>query len=322
MRIAGLALSLCLGVLAAGCASIEGFPERVEDPDTTLAEIRKAYFLPDANVMDIYNAKTGAAEKQDYRNEVIANHMRAIDIRFGQFVADMNAQGNISNLSLDFIGVTSGAVGAAVTGATASRILSALSTVVAGERTSIDKNLYFEKTLPALFAIMEAERAKIRLNLLRASALPVSDLSLTEALSLLEQYYYAGTLPGAIAKLTSVAGDERSSSEQALTVVRDRKFLDQAARERVDSLLTLVGGLTNAQAIDVLANPPSPLDGFVDSFVKARLGGNTVDSAEGQRRLSQGDNAKNLLKSVVVLIEERSEENVEKWTATVRGLGG
>ena len=158
-------LLLVSAALLQSCASISGYPDRSEDIDKTLASLHERYFLPQVNVIENYESLNTPQEKRSYRNEVATAHMRAIDINFSEFRRRMNKQGNLSSLSFGFVGTAVGTAGTTVTTATASRILSALSTVVATERTDIDKTLYLEKALPALFATMEAERTKVRVDI-------------------------------------------------------------------------------------------------------------------------------------------------------------
>ena len=210
-------LLLVSATLLQSCASIEGYPDRSEDVNKTLASLQKEYFLPDVNVIEEYK-KREAKEQQSYRNEVVTAHMRAIDINFSEFRRRMNKEGNLSSLSFGFVGTAVGAAGTTVTTATASRILSALSTVVATQRTDIDKTLYFEKALPALFATMEAERTKVRVDIERSLTLDTAEYTLAQALGDLERYYNAGSLPGALASITTTAGGTKQKGEKEIGI--------------------------------------------------------------------------------------------------------
>ena len=76
-----------------------------------------------------------------------------------------------ANLTIDTLGVVIGAAGAAVTGSDGSRVLSALSGGISGTGTAINKNLYYERTLPALLALMDAKRDEIRAEILAGMTL-------------------------------------------------------------------------------------------------------------------------------------------------------
>lgn len=308
---------LVFAALLQSCASISGYPDRSEDLGKTLASLQEKYFLPNVNVIEKYERLGDPQEKQSYRNEVVAAHMRAIDINFSEFRRHINKEGNLTSLSFGFLGATVGAAGTAVTGAAASRILSALSAVVATERTDIDKTLYLEKALPALFATMEAERTKVRVDIERGLTLNTADYTLAKALSDLERYYNAGSLPGAFASITTTAGRTKQKGEKEIVDIQKAKYVAQAAQQRVKAVLAMAEKLDNTAALEIVTNPPSPLDEYTLNAVKRSLRGNRINSLKARNLMNEGTNAKKILKMILSLINDRSQENLAKWVASI-----
>ena len=76
-----------------------------------------------------------------------------------------------------------------------------------------------EKTVIAIATAMHANRLKIEVRIRKGLKRPASDYPLGLALSDLEEYYYAGTVLGALVGITEVVGSEGKAAERDLTVV-------------------------------------------------------------------------------------------------------
>lgn len=316
-----LFIAFALGAICiSSCASTNGFPERPDQPSEALGELRKKFFPPDADVLAAYQASPDAT-KRSYRDTVVYGRMLAFDLQFSIFQEAIYEEGVNLNLALDIIGLGLGGAGAAVMNAETSRILSALSGGITGSRSSINKNLYYEKTLPALIVLMEAEREKVKAEIIQGLSQEVDKYSLGQALVDLERYFLAGSIPGAVAAVAKTAGQTKKEAEDKLEIERTKAFADPAAQARVDNLLDLADALPVGSAWTILQNPPSNLDSYVSDAVRNRLGGNALGTPAAAARLSgavNDNNAKQILKEVLVLIEDRSPENLSKWEAALR----
>ena len=215
---------ICIPLVFAigGCASTSGFPERPEAAEDTKAALIEKYFLPKTNILKDYE-KTPKEEKKAYRNEVVYGRMAAIDIEYGLFKEAIYEEAVGSNLSIDILGITAGAAGAAVTGAAASRVLSSVSTVISGTGTAMNKNLYYEKTMPALLALMDARRAEVRADILDGLLLSVAIYPLSRAIADLERYLHAGSIPGAISGVVKAAGKVDATVQIRLQALAERE---------------------------------------------------------------------------------------------------
>ena len=294
----------------AGCASVGGFPERPESASKKLDELRKQFFLPGKNVLKEFDEEEDPVKKRQYRDRVVYGRLLAIDMQFGLFKEAIYEEGIFTNLSTDILGVAVGAAGAVTTGADASRILSALSGGISGTGTAINKNLYYERTLPALIALMDANREKIRAEILKGLIRSVEVYPLGSALADLERYFQAGSIPGAVASVTATAGETKANFEKEIATVRDRTFA-------IDELLNLADKLENDDALDLLCRPPSKIDLYTLNAVKSRLDGKDLCSSESEAILKTDSRAKEVLKMILVLMSDRSKENTKIWKAAI-----
>jgi hypothetical protein len=76
--------------------------------------------------------------------------------------------------------------------------LAALAAGVTGSRAIIERDYFYEKTVPALVAQMNAERKKALIPILNGMARSIDDYSIVAAISDLDDYYQVGTFAGAI----------------------------------------------------------------------------------------------------------------------------
>ena len=152
------ALGLLATMLLSACATASGIPRAAYD---TAAEIEMAapYFKSDVD--EIYHAKTGP-ERARYRNRVVYNRMRACDVYYDIFIREVSANRAKGAVAADSaVLLLTGAAGQIKPASTAA-ILSALSGGIVGVKGSVDKQFYYDSTLPALIAQMESGRATVR----------------------------------------------------------------------------------------------------------------------------------------------------------------
>ena len=305
-------IATLLVLVLAGCASTRGFPERPESVPEKLTKLQEKFFLPGMDVLEEFDKQNDEKMRRTYRNNVVHGRLLAIDMQYGLFKEAIYGEGVSSSLIFDILGVSVGAAGTAVTGAEASRILSALSGGLSGTSTSINKNLYYQRTLPALLALMDAERTKVRVEILEGLVQTSEKYPLGRALSDLERYLQAGSIPGALSAVTATAGETKAEAEKKLEIVRKKDFVDPQLQSLVDELLDLVEKLPSGVAFKILQAPPSKLDSFVSAAIKGRLGGKELSVLQDKEQ-----EAKKTLKMVLVLINDRSKENIVSWKAAM-----
>ncbi len=309
---------LPLVLVVCGCVSIGGYPDRPESVTEKLRKLQELYFLPAKDVLADFDGQPDG-EKREYRDMVVHGRLLALDLQYGVFQEAIYREGIVSNLSIDVLGVAVGAAGAAVSDADTSKLLSALSGGISGTGTAINKNVYYERTLPALLALMDAKRDEVRAEILGGLTLNHLEYPLGRALADLERYLQAGTIPGAIAEVLATAGETKARAESQIDIVRSEVFATARAQAQVDELISLANDLGDSAAAEILQNPPSEIDGNTLRAVKARLGGTDLSQASSVFA-EEPAKAKEILKMLLVLLANREQENLENWEAAMQSL--
>lgn len=199
-----LGLMICFSAALWGCSSITGTPKPAIDTDYTITRYREDLMrLADKPPSECGGIKQG-----------INKALTVMDLRYAEFVDDISVESKTKATTTDFLLVGLGLAGTAVGGAGAKTVFNALSTGVASMNTSIDKNFFYEKTLPALIAKMNADRKQQQLLIIeRLKTCDRGGYSWFEAVHDLTDYYSAGTLLGAIASVSKDAGVKQTDSE-------------------------------------------------------------------------------------------------------------
>src|SRR5581483_3708743 len=115
----------------------------------------------------------------------------------------------------DILSLSLNLAGAAVGSATTKTILAAIAAGVTGSRAIIERDYYYEKTVPALVAQMNVSRKQALIPILQGIGQTIDQYSIANALDDLNTYYCAGTFTGAINAIqANAATTDASVSEQ------------------------------------------------------------------------------------------------------------
>jgi hypothetical protein len=217
MRATLLLAILCLSACAAGCVASAGYPTSAENVKAELAAMQP-YFK--AEVFAKYEGKTTEPDRQKLRNEIVNGRLRAIDLNFHQFERAMNLQGNVVSISTDVAVLALSAAGATIASAGTKATLAAISGGITGGKTAVDKDLFFSKTMPALFAQMEALRKGVLVRIVAGLQMDTAQYPLPQALNDLGDYANAGSIPAALQGISAAAGQESQAKDQQLQELR------------------------------------------------------------------------------------------------------
>jgi DnaJ-domain-containing protein 1 len=226
-RATRLALVLLSTLAGTACSTLRGTPERYQSAESIVASI-------DLTADDV--AALAVADNQSERNRLQNKALAVIDLRFNEFVRALAA--DRADSSATAAGTTLGAstAGAFVDGVKAKTNYALFAAGVVGAFGIVDKNYFYEKTVPALVAGMRAARAKVLLRMRQGQMEALAHYNGVAALQDLEDYYTAGTVLAAIAEVTARAEDDAAQAlgqVRALEVPSDaeiahRKTLSQA----------------------------------------------------------------------------------------------
>lgn len=299
-------------ILLSGCASMSAYPERATDPQGELTAMNR-YLQPSAiTKYDAQNdSERDGLSKRVWRNEVVNARVRATDLYFNAFQQKLFQEGVGLGIATDWM-VLALNVGGSVAGGAASA-LSAASAGVVGAKAAFDKNVFFDKTMPALLANMMAKRKEVLVRIREGLIKDVDEYPLTLALNDLETYYNAGTIPGALVDIAETAGAVAKEADKKLTVLlskeRTKEFPSPERQARVKQLLERIDKLSDSKALDLEKAPPVVRDQEIEKAVALR-------DPTNQRSI-RGAVAREMLKMRAVL-SERSDADLAAWEAAVK----
>jgi len=170
---------------------------------TTATTIPAEYQM--AKALEDMGDLTDATKKRELRNRVAAVYLAAADARYHEFRSALAKDMKGSNFGLDLGVLGLSGLGSIAKGA--ANEFSAGAAALTGTRASLNKELYFEKTLPALIVSMEANRLKPRGEIMRhLREDDVVQYPLEQAFADIANYQMAASLDGAIEQITTAAG--------------------------------------------------------------------------------------------------------------------
>ena len=204
-------------LLLSGCpAALQGYPETKPD-DVSTAE--SAYYLSAQSVKDYDKSPS-----EELRNNIIDARMRVRDRNFREFKKSLYQEGLKLGLGVDWLLLTLAGATATVGGETLKAALGAVTTGIVGAKASFDKRAFMEKSLAGIFAQMKAQRAVVELSIRTKMSSGIDVYSVHLALSDLEKYYDAGTLPDALDGIIQGANVKSEEAEDKLAKFRVIKF--------------------------------------------------------------------------------------------------
>jgi len=185
------------------CASFDGHPQPVIalNQNVDLA----AKYPVDQALTNFYALKT-VQERTEYRDKIIGIYIVTADARYQQFRRLLSREVKGSNFGLG-TGALALSTVASVAAERAANILSAGAAALSGAKTGLSKEVYFEKTLPALMAGMEANRTRVRTTILERMQKPADTYTLAHAFLDLSNYETAASLDSAIDMVTREASN-------------------------------------------------------------------------------------------------------------------
>jgi len=223
---AGLGRGLLLVALASlgACAAFQGQPDpvisRAAASDPSGYSLQRALGPLNMTVLGVYHSPDnddrcvtlGATEtrcgldQEQYRNYVIGAYLAAANDRYGEFTRRLRLQSRGSSVALD-IGALGLSTGASLAGERTANVLAAIAAALGGTRATLEREVYFDRTVPALIGAMEAARTRLRAVILAGLRKPVNEYSLEAAWTDVQAYEAAATLDNAVQAITNDAAN-------------------------------------------------------------------------------------------------------------------
>jgi ribosomal protein L18E len=257
-------LSKNFGVLAVlaltSCAAVRQFPDDPAANSDATASYQQ-YF--NAEWVTKYETAP-SAQRQSVRDTIVINRMLAYDVAYETFKQQLLTEGNSINTIGDLIVLALSGLGATTGTATTKAALAAASAGIVGAKTAISSDLFYQRTLPALIAQMDANRATAKAAILNGLSRPDSDYPLVRAFVDLQQLSDAGSMIGAVGTITGDAAAKKSAAEASLTFARTAAY--KVTFQTRKSLTDSIGKLSDAQILKLVQKA----DAIVASDEKAK----------------------------------------------------
>lgn len=209
----------------AACVSLSGYPTNYQD-QTAILKADQPYLSAEVRQKgdSASDADRGGLTQQQYRDTVIYRRLEVIDSYYYAFEAKLTGTYNSVTVGADLTALVLNGFGA-VTGTAATKsALSAASAGVIGAKSTINTDVFYQKTLPSLVAQMRAARQQVLLKIETGLSNPVSKYSIDAALNDVNAYYIAGTLPSAISQITAQAGASLAAATSNIDQLRTMKY--------------------------------------------------------------------------------------------------
>jgi hypothetical protein len=276
----GMALcALTLGWLG-GCSPYArgGAPEPTANVEQDL-KVLEDHFSASVSLPKLY--ATGHTITKEDRNQFIAGRLVMMNLRYVRFLREMTADKQLLDSASDILVLSLNIAGAAFADTTTKTVLAAVSASVAGSKVAIDKHYYFEKTLPALIASMNAERKRAIIPLLEGRRREIDEYSMEDAITDLDLYYQAGTLIGGISAVQAEAAEREKKASAEIAVIRgeiDSSLADIRAKSK-----DAQEALKNQQRRAELINRIETVALSLDAMKQARFIGQVRNAARLQK---------------------------------------
>ena len=259
--LAGLVLTLLCG-----CQTIRngGAPETSFNIDKDLATLA-THFSEGDSIDKFYAVATNSASSPqaivNARNEFIAGRLVMMNIRYVQFVRKTTSEKQFLDTACDILALSLNLAGTSVGSAQAKTILAAIAAGVTGSKVVVDKNFYYEKTIPALMAAMNAQRKQALIPIIQGVATTnIAEYPFEQAISDLQSYYFAGTFLGAIQAIQTDAGVKETAAQNTVSNILHETKLNLRDIQNTTNLTWLVEHSTFPSVTNTLgklaARPP------------------------------------------------------------------
>ena len=240
---------LILFCLISGCKTVDygGAPEQSFDIKKDLRQLEDHYKNA-KSISDFYKAPTISA-----RNEFIEGRLVLMNIRYIQFIRTLTAEKQLFDSATEMLAMSLTLTATAIEPASTKTALSAIASGVLGTHDIVNKNYYFEKTIPALISTMDAERKGVLVNILKGRNKDLFDYPITQAIIDLNTYYQAGTLQSAVMTIQVQAAENDSEATrkvQSIQRVADFSSNDLLQETLMSLTLTRLEKLADTNQIE------------------------------------------------------------------------
>jgi hypothetical protein len=217
-------------VSVASCSPIRGYPTNFQDNDETIDRLKSSAEIARSQ----YNSATDSAALKTLRNKVVFNEMQICEINFTDFQARLWADNNLFSTGSDLIVLILTGLAATTGDAATKSALSAASAGIVGAKGAISKDIYYQRTLPAILAQMSANRDKVKASIIDSiNKKDDSQYPLNLAEIDLQALQRASGIVDAVQSITNSATINKDAAAAQVEAARQGTFSKSISSQRI-----------------------------------------------------------------------------------------
>jgi len=216
-RFAVLGLSLVLFLHSYGCTNLRyaGAPPPSYNVNKDLKQLAE-HFKPATAVSNYYSLPAPTPKDRDV---IISARLVMINLEYLKWLRKVTAEKQFLDTATDVLIMSLNIAATAAGGESTKTVLSAISAGVVGSKASIDKHYFYEKTVPALIAAMNAQRKAVLARILENMKRDLEGYSFEQALADIYEYYQAGTFMGAVMAIQADSGVKEKKADKDIEMI-------------------------------------------------------------------------------------------------------
>lgn len=222
LRLLSITLLLVL-VAMTGCTTMwsGGAPKQSFNANKDIKALAK-HFEQATQIDQFYDIDSEDKETQrKQRDEFITGRMVLVDLRYIQFIQGLTRERQLLDSASDFLIMSLNLAGAGAAGATTKTVLASIAAGLGGTKVIIDRDFFYQKTVPALIAAMNAQRAAARVPLMKGLQQDIDTYRFHTAVTDVRSYYEAGTFVAALIAIQADAAVKESDKKQDIQDIVD-----------------------------------------------------------------------------------------------------
>lgn len=229
--------------------------------------------------------------KAAYRDKIVRQYSQRIEGRYNSFIDQLYAGDRGTALGLDLLqlGLT-GATGLVAPSAVDD--LTTITAVAAAARATIDKRVFYDRTISAVVATMDARRTQVLADIARKRRMSASQYTLNDAFDDLNRLVDAGNVNRAFGQISRNAEADRATAEARLSNISSAceniNVNDGALRQEFRLFIAAstanLDAAKTAMEVDVPAGrPPEPVlrDVFATNYCGNEAKRELLDTLKG-----------------------------------------
>jgi hypothetical protein len=231
-RFAGKALLIVVAwallLVLNGCQALKAtggpdMPFSVDDDLTAIIGTAKI-----GSVEKLYSDANGDEAKQrKARDDFVMARLAVVDLKYLKFIGSLTANKHELDAATDISTLTLNIAGTLTGGLQAKTNLAAAAAAITGSKASVDKNFFYEKSVDALVATMNAQRKEKLVSILHSLEGDTASYPLAAAIRDTHDYYQVGTLQGAVTAIQNDASKRDSAAQQNLNSLQIVRNIDK-----------------------------------------------------------------------------------------------